>query len=212
MNETNEEWDQQAYARMEEEEEKTHNGDEEEDHKDSFLLSRPYCVECSTLSSSSSYPRMFLVLLGNNISLSNKETLNHPTYITRTSHPFSLLESINGHPSYITFHEHKQLIKNQAWSYKLIIGPLPRELFIDTQAIRDLEKEWERHSRKILTRLIWCIQWWTKHRLLYTHLQCYVDDRDLLIVQHILRVLHHIDQTKSIYEQVIQSLSQQQSK
>jgi len=50
---------------------------------------RIYCEECCPVNAN--YPNMYLVLLGDHISLHDKTTYNNQTYITRTSHPFSLL-------------------------------------------------------------------------------------------------------------------------
>lgn len=167
-------------------------------------LYRKHCNDCYPINAYA--PIMYMVLLGDDIILTNRHSIDNKTYITRTSHPPSLLQAINQHPSYIRCSIHKHLSYSSNWSYKLVIGPIHKDLI---HQIIDLEKQWEKYARKILSRLIWGIEWWLSMRTVYPTINCYIDPTDQPIVIEMLEHKWRLEQQqeiihlKSIYEQIL---------
>jgi hypothetical protein len=179
--------------------------EETKEEDDSVHIERPYCQECCPLKN---HPHMYIVLLGDNIFLNDRTTHDHPTHITRTSHPLSLLHSINQKPGYQHFATHKHLFVSKQWNYKLIIGPLPLQDFPTTKEIEKLEQEWEKNARKILTRMIWGIQWWLSHSSSSSNMMCYIDQIDEFVITNLLYHQHKSSgNLKVLYDELFNSSS-----
>lgn len=164
-------------------------------------IERLYCPQCYP--HGTNYPIMYLVLLGDDISLKDSKTYNNQTYITRTTHPFSLLHVINHHPSYITCKIHKYLKSSTKWKYKLIIGPISNGLFQNTKEIEKFEQQWEKIARKALTRMLWAINWRNQYQNTIHAMNCYIDENEVDIIVYILKHQHLSLDVKSLYDQFI---------